>query len=55
MPEYVMGNVHDHPGIEDLSKSDAWELMFDYKDYVDENCKDCKHINTAGVAVLTMP
>jgi uncharacterized protein len=44
MPEYVMGNVRDNPGIEELSKSDAWKLMFDYKDYVDENCKDCSHI-----------
>jgi uncharacterized protein len=44
MPEYVMGNVHDRPGIEELSKSDAWKLMFDYKDYVDQNCKDCSHI-----------
>ena len=44
MPEYVMGNVYDHPSIEELAKSDAWKLMFDYKEYVDQNCKDCAHI-----------
>ncbi|WP_342306486.1 TIGR04083 family peptide-modifying radical SAM enzyme [Methanolobus sp. ZRKC5] len=44
MPEYVMGNVHDHPSIEELAKSDAWKLMFAYKEYVDQHCKDCAHI-----------
>ena len=44
MPEYVMGNVYDHPDIEDLAKSNVWKLMFDYKEYVDQNCKDCTHI-----------
>ena len=44
MPEYVMGNVYDRPGIEELAKSDAWKLMFDYKEYVDQHCKDCDHI-----------
>ncbi len=44
MPEYVMGNVHDHPGMEDLAKSKAWKLMFEFKDHVDKNCGDCKYI-----------
>jgi uncharacterized protein len=44
MPEYVMGNVYDHPSIEDLSKSSAWKLMFEFKDYVDRNCGECKYI-----------
>ncbi|MDO8727564.1 MAG: TIGR04083 family peptide-modifying radical SAM enzyme [Candidatus Methanoperedens sp.] len=44
MPEYVMGNVYDHPSIEDLSKSSAWKLMFEFKDYVDKNCGECKYI-----------
>ncbi|MFH1323093.1 MAG: TIGR04083 family peptide-modifying radical SAM enzyme [Methanobacteriota archaeon] len=44
MPEYVMGNVYDHPSIEDLSRSDAWKLMFEFKDYVDKNCGECKYI-----------
>ncbi|AKB24739.1 Putative arylsulfatase regulatory protein [Methanosarcina sp. MTP4] len=45
MPKYVMGNVYDHPSMEDLAKSDAWKLMFAYKEYVDKECKDCPHIN----------
>jgi uncharacterized protein len=44
IPEYVMGNVYDHPSIEDLSKSSAWKLMFEFKDYVDRNCGECKYI-----------
>ncbi len=44
MPKYVMGNVYDHPGVEDLSRSDAWKLMFQFKDYVDKNCGECKYI-----------
>lgn len=43
MPEYVMGNVYDRPGIEELAQSDAWKLMFAYKEYVDQHCKDCAH------------
>ena len=44
MPEYVMGNVSDHPRKEDLAKSDAWKKMFQFKDYVDQNCKECSNI-----------
>ncbi len=44
MPEYVMGNVYDHPGIEDLAKSDAWKLMHEFKEYVDRECKECTYI-----------
>ena len=44
MPEYVMGNVSDHPSKEDLAKSDAWKKMFQFKDYVDQNCKECSNI-----------
>jgi len=45
MPHYVMGNVKDHPSIEDLRESRAGKLMQRYKKYVDEHCKDCPHIN----------
>ena len=44
MPEYVMGNVYDHPSREDLAQSDAWKLMFRFKDYVDKECGDCPYI-----------
>jgi len=45
MPEYVMGNVYDHPSEEDLAKSDTWKLMQQYKEYVNEACAGCKHIS----------
>lgn len=44
MPEYVMGNVRDRPGLEDLAKSRAGKLMRKYKEYVDKHCKGCAHI-----------
>ena len=44
MPKYVMGNVKDHPGMEDLARSEAWKIMFQFKDYVDKNCGECKYI-----------
>ena len=44
MPDYVMGSVYDHPKMEDLAKSDAWKRMHKFKEYVDRECKKCKHI-----------
>ncbi|HXY88896.1 MAG TPA: TIGR04083 family peptide-modifying radical SAM enzyme [Candidatus Acidoferrales bacterium] len=44
MPQYVMGNVHDRPSLEDLSQSDTGKLMHRFKDYVDQECRGCKHI-----------
>src|SRR5512136_1024658 len=44
MPEWVMGNVRDHPSQEDLARSPAGTLMQEFKDYVDKACKDCAHI-----------
>ena len=44
MPKYVMGNVYDHPSVEDLARSDTWKLMQQYKKYVDQECKNCAHI-----------
>lgn len=44
MPEYVMGNVYDHPSMEDLARSDAWKLMHQYKEYVDMQCGECSYI-----------
>jgi len=45
MPKYVMGNVYDHPSMDDLARSDAWKIMHQYKDFVDEECGDCQYIN----------
>jgi uncharacterized protein len=44
MPEYIMGNVKDHPSKEDLAQSNAGKLMQQFKEYVDRECKDCPHI-----------
>lgn len=44
MPKYVMGNVKDHPKMEDLAGSDAWKIMFRFKEYVDKNCGECSNI-----------
>lgn len=44
MPDYVMGNVRDHPTQEDLMDSKPGKLMMKYKAYVDKNCKACDHI-----------
>ncbi len=44
MPEYVMGNVYDHPTMADLAQSDAWKTMHQFKEYVDTACGKCAHI-----------
>ncbi len=44
MPEYVMGNVRDHPTEEDLARSEAWKLMHAFKEYVDRECAGCAHV-----------
>ena len=44
MPEWVMGNVIDHPSIDELSKSAPGKLLQEYSDYVDRECKKCNYI-----------
>lgn len=44
MPEWVMGNVRDHPSVEELSKSAPWKFLHEFKDYVDDECKRCTYI-----------
>lgn len=44
MPDYVIGHVSDKPTYEQLMDSKAEKLLHDYKEFVDEDCKDCKHI-----------
>ncbi|MGA2675983.1 MAG: TIGR04083 family peptide-modifying radical SAM enzyme [Methanobacterium sp.] len=44
MPEWVMGNVIEHPSMDDLSKSAPWKLLQEYKEYVDSECKKCTYI-----------
>ena len=44
IPEYVMGNVRDRPSQADLAASPAGVRMRQFKEYVDVNCKGCKHL-----------
>ncbi len=44
MPEYVMGNVRDRPSQNELAQSPAGVRMRAYKEYVDRECKGCKHL-----------
>ncbi|MCJ7443041.1 MAG: TIGR04083 family peptide-modifying radical SAM enzyme [Methanotrichaceae archaeon] len=44
MPEYVMGNVYSHPSRENLADSDAWKVMHQFKEYVNQQCGGCTHI-----------
>ena len=44
MPEWVMGNVTDHPSKEKLASSKPAKFLQQYKEYVDDNCKRCTYI-----------
>lgn len=44
MPEYVMGNVKDHPTVEKLQESEPAKLLEEFKNYVNENCKKCTYL-----------
>lgn len=44
MEDYVMGNVYDHPTVEELSRSKSWKLLNEFKEFVDEDCKKCTYI-----------
>jgi uncharacterized protein len=44
MPEFVMGNVRDHPSPEDLAQSEAGKRMQRYREFVDQECGGCTHI-----------
>lgn len=44
MDDYVMGNVSDHPTMEDLIQSAPMKLLNEFKDFVDEDCKKCNYI-----------
>ena len=44
MPEYIMGNVKNHPSQADLAGSAAGQRIRQFKEYVNQECKGCKHI-----------
>lgn len=45
MPDYEIGHVSDRPTYEELMDTRAEKLLQEYKEFVDEDCKDCKHID----------
>ncbi len=44
MPDYVIGHVSNKPSYEELMDSRAEKLLHEFKDFVDTDCADCKHI-----------
>lgn len=44
MPEYEIGHVKDKPTYQQLMNTKAEKLLHQYKEFVDEDCKNCKHI-----------
>jgi uncharacterized protein len=44
MQEYVMGNVKDHPSMDELMQSDAGKLISRFREYVNSSCSDCSYI-----------
>jgi uncharacterized protein len=44
MDEYIMGNVYNHPSMEGLMKSEAWNELMEFKDHADESCRECDYI-----------
>jgi uncharacterized protein len=44
MPAYVMGDVADRPGKEELDNSPAGKKLQEFRAYVDTHCADCTHI-----------
>ena len=44
MDEYVLGNVANNPSFDDLKTSDAWTKLQEFREYVGENCKKCRHL-----------
>lgn len=45
MPEYEIGNVKDKPTYEELMNTKAEKLLQEYKEFVNEDCRECKHID----------
>lgn len=44
MSKWVMGNVADHPSMNELSQSAPWKFLQKYKEYVDKECGKCNYI-----------
>lgn len=44
MDEWRMGNVRDAPTQAELEATEAWRRLAAFREYVDEHCRDCRHI-----------
>jgi uncharacterized protein len=44
MDEYIMGNVFTHPSMDEIKESKPWTKLQEFKNFVDENCKNCTYI-----------
>lgn len=44
MDEYILGNVANNPSFDDLKTSYAWTKLQEFREYVGENCKKCRHL-----------
>ncbi len=45
MPDYEIGHVSQKPTYEELMQTKAEKLLQEYKEFVNEDCKECKHID----------
>lgn len=45
MPDYVIGHVKDKPTYEELMNTKPMKLLNQFREYVDSNCNECKHID----------
>lgn len=43
--EYSLGNVHNVKGMADLEKSQGWQKLMEWIEYIDNECGDCLHKN----------
>ncbi|UTB31838.1 MAG: TIGR04083 family peptide-modifying radical SAM enzyme [Methanobacterium sp. ERen5] len=55
MPDYIMGNVHDNPSLDDLAESKPWQLLMEFKEFVDTDCKRCNYVKFCREGVHTTP
>ena len=55
MPEWVMGNVYEHPTMADLAQSDAWNACNNLRSMWIENAENAPISNTVEEDAHTTP
>ena len=43
MDEYILGYVKTKPSFDELKQSEAWVRLQEFREFVDEDCKKCRH------------